>query len=605
MGQAPEWNLPQTYSLRALLPPLELHAERKMDLRRSALGGIPKVTETGGHEYRRIVLGHGGDRVAPVEPLERVVVVHPDCPLEALLDREVLVDRGVGPDDPLHVEEVVGHVAAGVVRSYYHALVAPCRSVRLEDRSRTAVGDQRVLPKRCEAVGSGVLPPVPKLRNLGEQELAARVRLVARIGLPGAGHAGQRVGVGAARVAETHGCGRPDGEVPRVAPAAKHRVQQAALVQPLLALTERQFVGHGTDEAVLLSRAGDRAHQLVALVEIARGVLDTLLPGREREEAQAVRVPFFHLDGTRMEDHAGAVALIVDAAQVGIDLLGLGAVNARRIDAPGAAVERILGQRQIDDLTVGGNTCRPRPRAPVVVAAEADVMQTDVRQFHQVILLDGALHADIPVQRVGVVVVGGNYGDGGARRWRRGRGGDLSGGILRDRGERRHARVDVEERRVTVGRLGDGLVKEAAAADLGLLGIQVPIQRHHPEARADHRIFVDTPGQAEAGPEIVVVTVPEEALGLGPGAHASARRAGQEAGNGTAGVIVVRHGQTSDTEQPRELAVRRGLIAVTDADVQGEVRTYPPVVLDIEAVVGVYRKVALSLLGVAVVADVA
>src|SRR5450759_3613529 len=137
-----------------------------MDLRRSAFGGVPKVTETGGHEYRRVVLGHGGDRVAPVKPFERVVVIHPDFRFESLLDGELLVDRRVGPDDPLHEDEVAGHVAARARRSYYHALVAPRGSIRLEDGSGTAVGDEGVLPVGCEAVGSDVLPPVPQLRNL-------------------------------------------------------------------------------------------------------------------------------------------------------------------------------------------------------------------------------------------------------------------------------------------------------------------------------------------------------------------------------------------------------------------------------------------------------
>src|SRR5438046_10005657 len=91
---------------------------------------------------------------------------------------------------------------------------------------------------------------------------------------------------------------------------------------------------------------------------------------------------------------------------------------------------------------------------------------------------------------------------------------------------------------------------------------------------------------------------------MNPTAHASALWAIQHAGNGTAGVVVVRHVQTSDTEQPRELTVRRGLIAVADAQVQGEIGPYSPVVLEIEAVIGVYRKVGLSLLGVAVAGDV-
>src|SRR5947207_7293488 len=100
---------------------------------------------------------------------------------------------------------------------------------------------------------------------------------------------------------------------------------------PLLTLAHRQVISHGADVAILLSLAGDRAHRLLILVEITRSVLDTLLPGREREEAQAVRQPFFQLDGSRMIYHAHAVALIVYAAKVGRDIVGLRAVDARRI----------------------------------------------------------------------------------------------------------------------------------------------------------------------------------------------------------------------------------------------------------------------------------
>src|SRR5437588_12474441 len=110
------------------------------------------------------------------------------------------------------------------------------------------------------------------------------------------------------------------------------------MVHPLPALAHRQLVGHGADIAILLSLAGYRAQQLLILVEIARSVLDTLLPGRERKEAQAMRVPFFQLDSSRMVDHAHAIALIVDAAQVGIYLVGLRAVDARRVVDPGVAV---------------------------------------------------------------------------------------------------------------------------------------------------------------------------------------------------------------------------------------------------------------------------
>src|SRR5207302_1684884 len=93
-------------------------------------------------------------------------------------------------------------------------------------------------------------------------------------------------------------------------------------------------------------------------------------------------------------------------------------------------------------------------------------------------------------------------------------------------------------------------------------------------------------------------------VGVDPAAHASSRRAVQDAGNGTAGVKVIRHGQTSDTETSREFAVRRSLITVADAHVEGEVGTNPPIVLEIEAVVGVDRKIGLSLLVITVAGDV-
>src|SRR5207244_1030789 len=80
---------------------LEPHAKRKMNLRRSALGGIRKVIETGRHETGRVGLSHHGVHRIPVEPLERVVVIEAELRFEALLDCEVLVDRGVGPDDSL------------------------------------------------------------------------------------------------------------------------------------------------------------------------------------------------------------------------------------------------------------------------------------------------------------------------------------------------------------------------------------------------------------------------------------------------------------------------------------------------------------------------
>ena len=79
--------------------------------------------------------------------------------------------------------------------------------VPLEDL-RNSINPVRVLH---EAVRADILPSVPKLRNLDQEKIVAGVRLVVRIGLPGAHHAGRRVDEGAARVAETHGCGRPDG----------------------------------------------------------------------------------------------------------------------------------------------------------------------------------------------------------------------------------------------------------------------------------------------------------------------------------------------------------------------------------------------------------
>src|ERR1044071_7536722 len=51
--------------------------------------------------------------------------------------------------------------------------------------------------------------------------------------------------------------------------------------------------------------------------------------------------------------------------------------------------------------------------------------------------------------------------------------------------------------------------------------------------------------------------------------------------------------------------MRGGLIAVADPDVQSKVVAYPPVVLKIETVIGVYREIGLSLLGIAVTRDVA
>src|ERR1019366_1206300 len=141
---------------------------------------------------------------------------------------------------------------------------------------------------------------------------------------------------------------------------------------------------------------------------------------------------------------------IVNAAQVGIGLVSLRAVDARRIGDPAIAVGPIGRLRQVDDISVRVNPRPPGTRLPVIVAGETNVVHADVRQFQQVILLEGALNADIPVQRVGVVVVGGNYGYGGARRWRRSRGGDLSGGILLDCDERRLTGVDVKARRVAI-----------------------------------------------------------------------------------------------------------------------------------------------------------
>src|SRR5213078_3752072 len=98
-------------------------------------------------------------------------------------------------------------------------------------------------------------------------------------------------------------------------------------------------------------------------------------------------------------------------------------------------------------------------------------------------------------------------------------------------------------------RLRDGLVIETAAADLALVGPpEVPIERHNGETRADHRIGVDAPRQADAGPEIVVVAVPEEALRMDPAAHAPAWWAGEDAGHGRAAVVVIRYVETSDTQ---------------------------------------------------------
>src|SRR5271157_2410267 len=96
-----------------------------MDLRRSAFRGIPGVTDTGGHKRSRLALVHAGGQWVPVEPLERVVVIHPDLRLVPLMDGEVLVNRGVGPDDPLRGPEVRALVAPGERRSYHFAQVAP------------------------------------------------------------------------------------------------------------------------------------------------------------------------------------------------------------------------------------------------------------------------------------------------------------------------------------------------------------------------------------------------------------------------------------------------------------------------------------------------
>ena len=169
---------------------------------------------------------------------------------------------------------------------------------------------------------------------------------------------------------------------------------------------------------------------------------------------------------------------------------------------------------------------------------------------------------------------------------------DFSVRQLRDRLERRHALVDVEKRRVNVSRLARRIwLIEAAAADLALVGIaEVPVERIHAEARPDHGLVVHAPGQADPGPEVVVVPIPEEAFGLNPAAHAPSRRAGQNAGNGTAGVIVVGHRQAADAEPARKLAVRRSFVAVADAEVQCQVGTDSPVVLEISAVVTVHRK---------------
>src|ERR1035441_9136 len=117
---------------------LELHAERKVNLRWSAFRGIPVLIEIGGHESGRGALGHGGVHRAPVVPFERVVVVESELRLEALLDREVLVHRRVGADDPLLDPEVPGQVAAGERRSYGLAQVALGRSIRVVEIGRAS-----------------------------------------------------------------------------------------------------------------------------------------------------------------------------------------------------------------------------------------------------------------------------------------------------------------------------------------------------------------------------------------------------------------------------------------------------------------------------------